>query len=83
MAIRNVKTAPEFPFLLGRAFIEAVHTYSGAAVRAAGFPFLLGRAFIEAGNNWGYLEPEVRHFPSFWEGLSLRRRGPAHHDLGS
>ena len=36
-----------FPFLLGRAFIEAAARPT-AHYRNAGFPFLLGRAFIEA-----------------------------------
>ena len=40
------------------------------------FPFLLGRAFIEA--QVGVVkEVERSHFPSFLEGLSLRRRSEA------
>ena len=35
------------------------------------FPFLLGRAFIEAVDE-ECDSAEDRHFPSFWEGLSLR-----------
>ena len=38
-----------FPFLLGRAFIEAVVGRSVITLDLE-FPFLLGRAFIEAGN---------------------------------
>ena len=38
---------PGFPFLLGRAFIEAAANHAGHEP-ADEFPFLLGRAFIEA-----------------------------------
>mgnify|MGYP001745948280 CR=1 FL=1 len=59
-----------FPFLFGRAFIEAKKTNSRKRDRQT-FPFLFGRAFIEA------LAPVMpggiaRDFPSFSEGLSLR-----------
>ena len=37
----------EFPFLLGRAFIEAHWGILDTGIDAL-FPFLLGRAFIEA-----------------------------------
>ena len=37
----------EFPFLLGRAFIEAARYTPGRSLSST-FPFLLGRAFIEA-----------------------------------
>ena len=60
-----------FPFLFGRAFIEAC-TRRGIPVRVLTFPFLFGRAFIEA----LIMGPSRRrgpHFPSFSEGLSLRR----------
>ena len=62
-----------FPFLLGRAFIEAISKFPGGAYEAE-FPFLLGRAFIEAAH---LRRPAHRalHFPSFWEGLSLRHFG--------
>ena len=40
-----------FPFLLGRAFIEAISKFPGGAYEAE-FPFLLGRAFIEAFRFW-------------------------------
>ena len=36
-----------------------------------GFPFLFGGTFIEAGNNWGYLEPEVRRFPFLFGGTFI------------
>ena len=38
------------------------------------FPFLLGRAFIEA-EEAGSPSFVSFHFPSFWEGLSLRLTG--------
>ena len=37
----------KFPFLFGRAFIEAPNT-AVTAGRSTRFPFLFGRAFIEA-----------------------------------
>ena len=37
------------------------------------FPFLLGRAFIEAQLTWVFGAWIFGDFPSFWEGLSLRR----------
>ena len=40
-------TSPQFPFLLGGAFIEANVRSSGAG-NPETFPFLLGGAFIEA-----------------------------------
>ena len=60
-----------FPFLLGRAFIEAKAGGWGA-IGSVLFPFLLGRAFIEASNPRNG-ERFDSNFPSFWEGLSLRR----------
>ena len=36
-----------FPFLLGRAFIEANGAKAGPLSIRPGFPFLFGRAFIE------------------------------------
>ena len=42
--------ASAFPFLLGRAFIEAVQVF-WMRESVQEFPFLLGRAFIEAGVN--------------------------------
>lgn len=40
-------TTSAFPFLFGRAFVEAFATGLGHGSRR-GFPFLFGRAFIEA-----------------------------------
>ena len=40
--------AGTFPFLFGRAFIEA-NPPPEDVLQDAGFPFLFGRAFIEAG----------------------------------
>ena len=62
-----------FPFLFGRAFIEAT-TDTTHTMRDEGFPFLFGRAFIEALRVFvdGVERP---HFPSFLEGLSLRLMG--------
>ena len=39
---------PEFPFLLGGTFIEAVYRKGGVRVEVSKFPFLLGGTFIEA-----------------------------------
>ena len=63
----------KFPFLLGRAFIEAPWRVC-LRVSGSAFPFLLGRAFIEA--IWS-CRTSVRMavFPSSWEGLSLRQHG--------
>ena len=61
----------EFPFLFGRAFIEA--QLAGATkAEAQKFPFLFGRAFIEAGQ-WDTTRSKNSNFPSFLEGLSLRQ----------
>ena len=61
-----------FPFLFGRAFIEAREHLRHDRVPLR-FPFLFGRAFIEAPSQEArYDSPQV-HFPSFLEGLSLRR----------
>ena len=62
-----------FPFLFGGAFIEAA-AGDAAATDPHQFPFLLGRAFIEA-DQPSRQELLDTHFPSFWEGLSLRRDG--------
>ena len=91
-----------FPFLLGRAFIEAPPAFTCTS-RSCSFPFLLGRAFIEARSGVGtdlyygefpfllgraFIEAQSPNrdalgaldFPSFWEGLSLRRgRDPCLH----
>ena len=40
----------------------------------AAFPFLFGGTFIEALSRTG-TRPDVKHFPSFSEGLSLRPIG--------
>ena len=60
-----------FPFLFGRAFIEA---YGVPVVWAAkrAFPFLFGRAFIEAADTCPIWSISY-YFPSFSEGLSLRQ----------
>ena len=60
-----------FPFLLGRAFIEA-YTMSQERITPTEFPFLLGRAFIEAMRPSSESMRKCFYFPSFWEGLSLR-----------
>ena len=53
----------EFPFLLGRAFIEAI-TRSLRRGTLSRFPFLLGRAFIEA-------LPRMSSFPTPLKAISL------------
>ena len=69
--------SPEFPFLFGRAFIEATVGIPNPP-GAEQFPFLFGRAFIEA-TPWciGEFGGDMG-FPSFSEGLSLRQE---HHRL--
>ena len=72
---RYADSTGTFPFLLGRAFIEVAWLLIWRCTTAP-FPFLLGRAFIEA--QVGVVkEVERSHFPSFLEGLSLRRRSEA------
>ena len=61
-----------FPFLFGRAFIEACEALTQTSLTNRRFPFLFGRDFIEAGGCVGVLVV-VQDFPSFLEGLSLRR----------
>ena len=61
-----------FPFLLGRAFIEVHYTVSLRVWGWEKFPFRLGRAFIEVTLQRAEHDGELEHFPSFWEGLSLR-----------
>ena len=61
-----------FPFLFGRAFIEA-RRVRGRRTQKIKFPFLFGRAFIEA-TYFDMLREKVSDFPSFSEGLSLRLR---------
>ena len=71
---RGLQTHPPagFPFLFGRAFIEAGRLVF--AKRKDGlFPFLFGRAFIEAGELAGWIGGR-QDFPSFLEGLSLRHK---------
>ena len=60
-----------FPFLFGGTFIEAIGRT--VFVRCSVFPFLFGGTFIEAIviHHWGV---DGQNFPSFSEGLSLRRR---------
>ena len=62
----------KFPFLFGRAFIEAIKPVASRAPRGSEFPFLFGRAFIEALGS-SFSSADAPHFPSFSEGLSLRR----------
>ena len=62
----------QFPFLFGRAFIEATSAGFPGFMEGA-FPFLFGRAFIEADAVATALAPRACNFPSFSEGLSLRR----------
>ena len=61
----------KFPFLFGGTFIEAAMMMprSGTPIL---FPFLFGGTFIEADFHTGGLSL-LQHFPSFSEGLSLRR----------
>ena len=60
-----------FPFLLGGTFIEAEKIASPIRYEKE-FPFLLGGTFIEAGQAAESWRLQESHFPSFWEGLSLR-----------
>ena len=53
----------KFPFLLGRAFIEAQVNEAPEAYMST-FPFLLGRAFIEAAHP-KTAPTAARNFPSF------------------
>lgn len=69
----------EFPFLLGRAFIEAFGSDEVEAAEMV-FPFLLGRAFIEASILQTAMQFRLPHFPSYLEGLSLRRIVPVGRD---
>ena len=62
---------PGFPFLFGGAFIEAPRRLANCAL-AIQFPFLFGGAFIEAHCVEGR-HLNLHNFPSFSEGLSLRR----------
>ena len=64
---------PEFPFLLGGTFIEATTAAIFAQLLCEVFPFLLGGTFIEAPGT-AATGLAGADFPSFWEGLSLRRR---------
>ena len=73
MRIRWGLSPPPFPFLFGRAFIEATRSWRSTWSLSWGFPFLFGRAFIEA-RNLVRVVAEAVNFPSFLEGLSLRRK---------
>ena len=64
--------AQRFPFLLGGAFIEATGRVTGW-LGVGSFPFLLGGAFIEAPRTAHHGSALFSNFPSFLEGLSLRR----------
>ena len=72
-----------FPFLLGRAFIEAP-TPPPTAQPPPKFPFLAGRAFIEAGPLRRKPGSGCGDLLSFSEGLSLRPAVycPHHHWRG-
>ena len=61
----------KFPFLFGRAFIEASSHTLAPDRNSPTFPFLFGRAFIEALICRRGLDTR-ENFPSFSEGLSLR-----------
>ena len=61
---------PGFPFLFGRAFIEA-RKPAGSQLSGQ-FPFLFGRAFIEARRSAIISLSATANFPFFLEGLSLR-----------
>ena len=61
-----------FPFLFGGTFIEAACSSGLGAVAVMKFPFLFGGTFIEA-VGCRICEVDAWHFPSFSEGLSLRR----------
>ena len=69
--MREMWRTLSFPFLFGRAFIEAPAETSHHQSRGP-FPFLFGRAFIEALAGVGGSLCVFLHFPSFSEGLSLR-----------
>ena len=62
-----------FPFLLGGTFIEALGLRRLSHHDGHGFPFLLGGTFIEAHTKVTTQGHILIDFPSFWEGLSLRR----------
>ena len=69
----------EFPFLFGGAFIEA-HELANFVDSSVEFPFLFGGAFIEA-LTLIRLPATWLYFPSFSEGLSLRRDTPQSHPV--
>ena len=70
----------KFPFLFGRAFIEA-RIFRSPPTIEAGFPFLFGGAFIEAGF-LAYTGRGGEYFTSFPERLSLRDGDAAVCNLG-
>jgi len=61
-----------FPFLLGRAFIEATESSAPLLRVRRKFPFLFGRTFIEALSLSAPLKGSF-YFPSYVEGLSWRQ----------
>ena len=65
-------TTPPFPFLFGGTFIEA-RLASGSRRLFGRFPFLFGGTFIEASRRRPWPDRTEADFPSFSEGLSLRR----------
>ena len=70
-----------FPFLFGGAFIEAAIP-TPACLLSRLFPFLFGGAFIEA-VCMGGIDHVPPDFPSFSEGLSLRREKDAQRRNGA
>ena len=70
-AVEELARLVLFPFLFGGAFIEAAPHRCGAFFLCT-FPFLFGGAFIEAKHTTRAAAGWM-HFPSFSEGLSLRR----------
>ena len=64
-----------FPFLLGRAFIEAGGLLDQERA-ALDFPSFWEGLSLRLGTGGDVVET-VLNFPFFWEGLSLRRGGKA------
>ena len=71
MTFPSSKTA--FPFLFGRAFIEATWTLKSCAIRGADFPSFLEGLSLRPLLCGACRGSEDYNFPSFLEGLSLRR----------
>ena len=62
-----------FPFLFGGTFIEALPFPFPPNPPFKEFPFLFGGTFIEASSPAALSSATSTYFPSFSEGLSLRR----------